>query len=179
MRNGRLRWVALWILGASVRGALAADDPCAGFTWDIAQERALFATVAEAAPGGIDVASTRLLAPGRLYEIGLNPQEQVKFDAPPGKKARNDHVFAGLARLQMMIAGEYRISLDQPAWIDVVAEHELVASKDFQGRPGCLAPHKLVLYSLPGGEDLILQLSGAPTSRVRLTVTAVPAAPSR
>jgi hypothetical protein len=179
MRIGRLRWLVLWALGASVRAALGADDPCTGFSWDVGQERALFATVAEAVPGGKDAASARLVVPKRLYEVSLIPQEQVKFEVPPGKKTRVDGASAGLARLQLTTAGEYRVSLDQPSWIDVVADHELIASKDFQGRPGCQTPHKLVLYLLPAGVNLILQFSGASTSRLRLIITSVPAASGR
>jgi hypothetical protein len=71
--------------------------------------------------------------------------------------------------------GKYRIWLDQSFWIDVIEDRHLVAAEDFQGRPGCSSPHKIVLYSLSGGRDLILQLSGGVGSHVRLTIVPMPA----
>jgi hypothetical protein len=168
-RNAAL--AGLLLCSAVAGGALAADDPCVGFSWDVSRERALFAANAEAAPGGKDAASARLLVPDRLYELTLVPQEQVTFAAPPGRKKSVDGASAALARVHLTTAGEYRISVDQPFWIDVVADHQIVASKDFQGRPGCQAPHKIVLYRLPAGRDLILQFSGAIGPRLRLTIT--------
>jgi hypothetical protein len=174
MRSGRLRrWSVGLALAAAARAALAADGPCAGFKWDVAHEHALFATAAEALPAGKDVASAPSLVPDRLYELTVAPQEQVGFALPPGKKAPVEGASAGLARLHLAGAGDWRISLDQGFWVDVVAGPELLAVRDFQGRPNCQAPHKIVLYRLPGGQDLILQFSGAAASRVRVTITPV------
>jgi hypothetical protein len=179
MRNGHLRGLMFWTLALAMRAAFAADDPCAGFRWDIGHERALFAAAAETAVAGKDTASAPLLVPDRLYELQLTPQDQVKFAAPPGKKMLADGASAGLARLHLATAGEYRISLDQAFWIDAVADLRLIASSDFQGRPGCQAPHKIVLYPLPGGQDLILQFSGGIGSRLRLTITPASAPAAR
>jgi hypothetical protein len=69
--------------------------------------------------------------------------------------------------------GTYRISVDQPAWIDLVAEGRMIGSADFQARPGCLAPHKIVQYLLPAGPELALQFSAAASPHLRLTITHV------
>jgi hypothetical protein len=179
MGSSHWRWLILWALGTAAAVAWADDDPCAGFAWDVSGEQALFATWPQAAVAGEDAVSAPLLVADHLYELALVPQEQVKFAAPPGKKARVDGASAGLARLHLAGAGDYRISLDRPFWIDVVADQQLIAAADFQGRPGCQKPHKIVLYSLPGGQDLVLQLSGAVGNRVRLTITRVAAGPAR
>ncbi|HEX4583999.1 MAG TPA: hypothetical protein VH183_04160 [Burkholderiaceae bacterium] len=168
-----MRWIVFAAFGAAAAAALADDNPCAGFTWDVSRERALFATAAEPVPGGKNDASAPLLAPDQLYELALAPQEQVAFAAPPGRKKGVEGASGGLARLHLTAAGDYRIALDQAFWIDVVANHQIVASKDFQGRPGCQAPHKIVLYSLPAEKDLILQFSGATAERLKLTITPV------
>jgi hypothetical protein len=57
-------------------------------------------------------------------------------------------------------------------WIDIVADGKMIDSADFQGRAGCQAPHKIIQYSLAAGRELLLQLSGAPSATVRLTITA-------
>lgn len=173
MQSWRLRPMILWSLGAAARAALAADDPCSGFRWDVGHEHALFATVPERVSAGKDAESAPALALDRLYELALTPQQQVAFVVSPGKKMSADGASAGLARLRLTAAGDYRVSLNQGFWVDIVADHQLIASSDFQGRRECDAPHKIVVYSLPGGRDLILQLSGSAGSGVRLTITPI------
>jgi hypothetical protein len=78
--------------------------------------------------------------------------------------------------LQVPAAGPYRVSLDQGFWIDVVSNQKYIESTDFGGISGCNAPRKVVIFNLPAGQDLVLQLSGAAKDRVRVTLTPVPAA---
>ena len=151
--------------------ALWAAEPCAGFRWDVTQERALFASAAQPLIAGRDSASAPPVQPGKLYELQLEPQEQVSFAVPPARNHTADGAHAGVARLVITAAGAYRISLDQPFWIDVVAGSQLLASKDFQGVPGCHAPHKIVEFDLPATGDLLLQISGASAAVLRLTLT--------
>jgi hypothetical protein len=180
----RVRCARLCLLLALVAVAVAAqsaiagqDDPCAGFSWNVARERALFAAAPQSIAAGRELKSTPLLTPDRLYELQLGEQGQVSMPLPPGRKsvgdAGNDGVarYAGLARLQLPRAGSYRISLDQPAWIDVLADGKMLGSSGFQGRPGCLAPHKIVQFALPAGQELLLQFSAATVPHLRVTIT--------
>ena len=160
-------------LGLAADSAVAQAHPCARFSWNIDHERALFATAPEAVAAGRDPTSAPLLAPDRLYQLQLRPQSQVALVLPPGKKTDTDGTYAGLARLRPQQPGPYSVSLDQSSWIDVVADGKMIDSADFQGQPGCLAPHKIVRYSLPAGLELVLQLSSALSPRVRLTITRV------
>jgi hypothetical protein len=162
-------------IGLAAGSAFAREDPCAKFAWNIDHERALFATAPEAVAAGHDAASTPLLAPERLYQLQLAPQNQVALMLPPGKKTSTDGPYAGMAHLRLQQPGAYRVSVDQSLWIDVVADGKMIDSADLQGRPGCLAPHKIVQYSLPAGRELVLQLSGAVSPRARLTITPVDA----
>jgi hypothetical protein len=166
-----LQLCVLLVLGLAVGSALAQEDPCTKFSWNIEHERALFATAPKAVAAGRDAATTPLLAPERLYQLQLAPQDHVALALPPGKQPKPDGIYAGMARLRLQQAGTYRVSVDQPLWIDVVADGKMIDSADFQGRSGCLTPHKIVQYSLPAGRDLLLQLSGAVGHGVRLTIT--------
>jgi hypothetical protein len=170
-RAAALRSLAFLCL---VAAAARADDPCAGFAWDVSHERALFATDAKALPAGKAVASSPMLAADRLYQLQLSSQPEVTFAAPPGKKMLADSAYAGLATLAVDKAGAYRISLDQSFWLDVVATGALISSKDFQGRAGCSAPHKIVEFVLPAGTPLTLQFSGATSKTLRVTITRSP-----
>jgi hypothetical protein len=170
------RWAArLWAtLALSLAASLASaqEDPCAKFSWNVERERALFATTPQAVAAGHDAASAPQLEPNRLYQLQLTAAAQVTLALPPGKKSAGDSSYAGLARLSLAQPGSYRVSADQPVWIDIVADGKMIDSADFQGRSGCLAPHKIVQYSLPAGRELLLQLSGAPSAGVRLAITA-------
>jgi hypothetical protein len=162
---------------AAQRAIADQDDPCAGFSWNVARERALFAAAPQSIAAGRELKSTPLLAPDRLYELQLGKQGQVTMPLAPGRKSVGDagydgHArYAGLARLQLPRAGSYRISLDQPAWIDLLADGKMLDSSGFQGRPGCVAPHKIVQFTLPAGPELVLQFSAATIPRLRVTIT--------
>ncbi|MGB6452654.1 MAG: hypothetical protein WBE92_18035 [Steroidobacteraceae bacterium] len=148
-------------------------NPCAGFRWDLGHEQALFATSAQAVTAGRDETSAPVIGPDRLYDLALTQQQDVRFVVHPEKRALTDGAYAGLARMHVPAAGLYRISIDKGFWIDVVAGHETLDSRDFAGRAGCGNPRKIVVYELPAG-DLVLQLSGAISPRVRVTLTSVP-----
>jgi hypothetical protein len=151
-----------------------ADDACAGFTWDVSKERALFAESAAALAAGKDLASAPVVAPNRLYQLRLTPQDHVAFVTPPAKKILTDGSYAGIAVLKIPASGSYRIAVDGPFWIDVVSDGALVRAKDFQGQQGCSAPHKIVEFEFAGAQPFVVQLSGATRDSVRLTITPSP-----
>jgi hypothetical protein len=169
-----LAHAALILLVAGGAAVHAADDPCAGFKWDVAHERSLFVGKAMTERAGADVTQAPAIEPDHLYELMLTRQDQVHFQAPPGKAPRTGGTFAGLLRLKVAKPGLYRISVDQPFWIDVASGTELVHSTDYQGAPGCSAPNKIVQYLLPAARDLMVQVSGIQSAQARLTVTFAP-----
>ena len=173
LRLKRFGVFVLWtcILAA---GPVWADDPCEAFTWDVSQERALFAQDAQNITAGTTPAAAPTLSAGRLYEVTLSPQPAVTFVAPPAKKMLSDGAYAGVVSFTVSAAGVYRISLDQPFWLDVAANGELLRSKDFQGRAGCDAPHKVVEFELPAATSLVLQLSGGTSTTLKVTITPSP-----
>ncbi|HUO79096.1 MAG TPA: hypothetical protein VMU00_03035 [Steroidobacteraceae bacterium] len=154
--------------------ASRADDPCAAFAWDVRHERALFAAAARPLAAGTTVAASPPLAPDHIYRLQLSALADVAFAVPPARTPGADRAYAGLARLTVGVAGVYRISLDQAAWLDVVADGAAIRSQGFEGRPGCNAPHKIVEFLLPAGVPLTLQLSGAAGPGVTVAVTRSP-----
>jgi hypothetical protein len=170
-RSRALSWLPVLILSGSATVAWAADDACTVFKWNITQEHALFTKAPEAVTAGHDLASAPTMKAQQLYELTLAPQDTVKFVAPPGKKSLADGAFAGVVHLKVPAAGSYRISLDAGFWIDVVSHQKLIDSTDFGGMHGCDAPRKVVIFNLPAGDDLVLQISQAAKDHVRVTLT--------
>ncbi len=168
-------------LSAAVSGSYAAPvsaadaDPGAGFKWDIAKEHALFGGQSVVLDAGKDVASAPTIGADRLYQLRLIPQSAVVFALAPGKTMLADGAYAGLATLKLERSGNYRVSVDVPFWIDVVANGKLAATRDFQGQRSCDAPHKIVEFDLSDARQFVLQVSGATQATVRLTVTQAPA----
>jgi hypothetical protein len=149
-------------------------------SWDVAHERALFGEVPQKLTAGASVADGPAISPGRLYELALVPDSQVRFAAAPGKSHPREGSAegnAGLATLSLPSAGLYRIALDQPYWVDVIAAGAPIPSKDFQGRAGCHAPHKIVEFVLPAATPLTLQFSAGNSPTLRVAVLIAPPAP--
>jgi hypothetical protein len=173
----RIRTKAVPVLFALLFGgavsAAHADDGCLDFKWDVSKERALFAGTPAALKAGKDVASAPKVVPDRLYTLRLAVQDQVAFAAAPAKKPAGP-AYAGMAALTIPAPGSYRVSVDLPIWIDVVAQGTLLTAKDYQGQHACSAPHKIVEFEFAGTQPFILQFSNALTDSLSLTVTASP-----
>jgi hypothetical protein len=159
--------VAVMVGGESAH----ANDPCAAFTWDVRHERTLFAKQPESAVAGEALVTSPTLVTDKLYQLTLKGQSEVIFAAPPGRKPPSDGTYGGLARLTVDRAGVYRVSLDQPLWVDVVANGTVLQAKDFQGRKDCNGPHKIVEFVLPAATPMTLQFSGGLIPTVKITVT--------
>ncbi len=154
-------------------GAANADAPCVDFKWDVIQERALFAGPAEPLTAGSGEKSAPAMWLNHLYQIKLLPEDQVVLAAAPGK-APPISAKAGILTFKLAASGSYRIALDMPVWIDIVANGALIRAKDFQGQHACAAPHKILEFDLIGTRPFFLQLSGAADS-VNLSITTAPA----
>ena len=151
----------------------AADAGGCQFAWDVSHEQALFNGAAQTVVAGRVVSAAPQLEPNRLYELALAPQEQVTFAVAPGKKMLSDGAYGGVAHVHITQAGTYRVSLSAPFWIDLASGDKLITSGDFTGSSHCDTPRKIVQFALPAG-DLVLQLSGATSAQVRVTITSAP-----
>lgn len=165
-------------LVAAALPALAAEDPCAGFSWDVGHERGVFATAPEvlaAAQSPAALRSASELTVDRLYELKLTRQTGVSYVIAPGRPSATEAAYGGLVHLRVPSTGVWRISLDAKLWVDVLADGVAIQSGDYQGRPGCSAPHKIVEFTLPAGRSLTVQLSGDSAPTVKFAVTRAPA----
>ena len=150
------------------------EDPCTAFSWDVRHEPDLFAQQPVDLASGKALTDAPSLTPERLYELELRAQPEVSFAAPPSRSWPTEASYAGIARLTVASAGVYRFALDQAAWIDVVVNGTELKTLDFQGRPGCSAPHKIVEFALPAGKPLLLEFSASVTPSIKVTVSRSP-----
>ncbi len=150
-------------------------DACSEYKWDISSEVRLFAGT----PTPLDVGTTVPTAPaitaGKLYALTLHPQESIQYAAEPSKKMLADGAFGGLMKLKVERAGAYRVSIDSGFWLDIVNAGKSLPALDFNGVRQCVGPHKIVVYDLPAGVELTLQIASASENAARLTVTPVAA----
>jgi hypothetical protein len=167
--------VSLLSIGLGSASAVLAAEPCTGFKWDVTREVALFAGEGTTLLAGKDANSSPVIFTDRLYRLQLVPQTAVTFVSAPGKKMLTDGAFAGLATLQLNAPGNYRVAVDAPFWLDLVANGKLAVTRDFQGQRSCDGPHKIVEFDLGDAKQFVLQVSGAVQATVRLTVTQAPA----
>jgi hypothetical protein len=174
LRHGVGRAVILAAAVASLP-AWAQGQACHDFAWDVHQERALFSGPAHSVQGGTAAAAAPTVRPDRLYAVQLAPQPQVKYVTAPGKVMLADGAYGGMVKFRVPHSGSYRVALDAPFWIDVVADGKLLGTEDFSGQRGCANPRKIVVFQMPAGQELWLQISGAHRAQAEFTLTAAPA----
>ena len=158
---------------ASAARSVRADEGCVDFKWDTVKEHALFSGKAESLNLGADQKSAPMIELQHLYVLHPLPQDRVSLAAAPRTEPPVG-AKAGLATFKIPAAGNYRVSVDAPFWIDVVSNGARVVAKDYQGQHGCSAPNKIVEYDLLGSHPFVLQLSNATAASVRLTITPTP-----
>jgi hypothetical protein len=173
-RRGWLAVVAVSAMAAITASLPArAADPCDGFSWNVAHERAIFATPPSAVTAATGAGPSPTLDLDKLYDITLTPQDKVSFVLAPAKKALADGAFAGMVKVHIPSPGKYRVSMSEGFWIDMIADGKFAPTDDFTGAHECRAPRKIVQYPLPAG-DLVLQFSNTNSASVRVAVTAAP-----
>lgn len=175
-RGGALLVLCLLLPPAAF--ASDAGDPCAGFAWDVHHERTLFGAKPLSLAAGKDAVSSPALTTDRLYELKMSALPQVAFAVAPGRRSASAAAYGGLATLTVAQPGVYRISINRPFWVDVLADGAAIRARDFQGRPGCNAPHKIVEFVLPAATRLTLQFSGDAASTIRVAVSRPPQPPA-
>lgn len=172
MRSGLL--VASLVLATS---SLQAADGCAAYKWDASREVQLHATQPTAVAASADPAAAPSITIDRLYALTLRPQGSVQYPMAPSKKTLADGAFGGMLKLKVERAGHYRLAIDSGYWLDVVHAGKQLDAADFNGSATCAGPRKIVVYDLPAGDELVVQIAAATGAQARLSVTPVVPSP--
>ena len=176
MNRRRFTAACAALLGSWIAASAMAHDPpdagCGAFSRDVAQELATMRLPALSENARPHAPLPQLLV-GKHYALNLVAQDQLKFRARPGRRARAESPRGGAFEFTVQAAGRYRVSITSRHWIDIVDGQTVVASLEHYG-PGCELVHKIVEFELPAGRRLTLQLSGQDDAIIGLAITPVP-----
>ncbi len=166
--TGRFFVVLFFAVAAALAGSALAQEPvgCDKFKWPIDKERALLAVAVPVALGG-DVAQP--LAGG--VKLALSPYADAKLPVEPSRAPKAPDSYAGFVHYGALPqAATYRITLSEPAWIDVVQNGQMAESVAFSGALGCDGIRKSVKFNL-AASPFIIELSGTAAREVAIAVT--------
>lgn len=149
----------------------ARADGCSGFRFDLDRELVLFAGTANKLAARETASAAPEVAIARLYSLQLLPQSQVSFAIAPDKPTVADGSYAGVVRVRSAQSGTLRVTLDEAAWIDVVAGDAPISSSDHTGSAACRLLRKSVEFPVTAGKVLLVQISGSTVPEVRFAAT--------
>jgi hypothetical protein len=165
---------ALLFLIASPAAVAGQADACPSFEMDVSNEVALFQEQAIEVPAGDQAESAPELEAGRLYQVKLLPQRGLTFPVTASRRKPDAAQSGGMVRVFIAEAGRYRVSVDQPSWVDAIHEGNPLPSLDFRSSRECSGPRKIITFQVPAGAELLLQFIDVDRPAVRLAVTPVP-----
>jgi hypothetical protein len=146
---------------------------CSGFAFDVSREMALLRTKPLAVAAGTTNAKAAILDVNKGYRVALAAQAKVTFAVAPEKVPSQANPRAGILRLTPGAGSStLRVSLDQPAWIDLVGEGRVLESTRHTGSRDCPQLHKSVEFTVKPGVPLLLQLSNSTAASLAVVVTA-------
>lgn len=121
-----------------------------------------------AAKDAAHLGDVQLLA-GHAARLHLYPMAEVRFPVPPGRPGGT----GGLAEVTIAKAGNYRVALGTPAWIDLVAGGKPLTSIAHGHGPKCSSIHKVVDFTLQPGR-YTLMISANPGDHTQVLVAKLP-----
>ncbi|PZU45344.1 MAG: hypothetical protein DI568_13930 [Sphingomonas sp.] len=121
--------------------------------------------------GASGKAATRI-EPNKAAEVTLLPAITPVLAPEQARTPANAH--AGLLKVRIPTAGNWRVAISNPAWLDVIgADGKAVKSVAHGHMAPCTTLKKAVEFPLSAG-DYLIQLSGNPGSSVKLLVSPKP-----
>ena len=147
-----------------------AQEPvgCDKFKWPLDQERAtLNGTDLPKIASGSQVAFP--VPFGAI--VALVKFSDAKLPTPPELAPKSPDSFAGFFAVRAPThAGAYKITIADPAWIDVVQADKTVKSKDFSGALGCEGARKSVKFDLAAA-PFTVELSSVKADSIKLAIS--------
>ena len=164
MTIARLALAAAYLF-VGIAGALADEAVCEGLAWNLDHERALLAAAKPASGAALDRDGDVAIV------LTLVPFDEAKLALPPERSPKQPHSYAGAIDFKAAATeGDYRISLPEAVWVDVVQDGKLLRSTGFTGSDNCPGIHKSVRFHL-GPSALTVQISNAISSSIAVAIT--------
>lgn len=109
------------------------------------------------------------LQAGQAARLYLYPMSEIRYPVAPGKTGGS----GGLAEVTIEEAGNYRVALGTPAWIDLVADGKPLTSIAHGHGPKCSSIRKMVDFTLKPGR-YTLMVSANPGDHAQVLVAKLP-----
>jgi hypothetical protein len=144
---------------------------CGDYTANLHSEMKLMSGQLISVTAGSTAENAARIRPGVAYSVHLLSQQQVHFALPPVQNRNGTGRSAGVLSVGTLPAGKWRISTDNPVWLDLVASGQIVDASAFEMKMGCTTILKTVVWAVRGKAPLLIQVNGATQPSVRLLVT--------
>jgi hypothetical protein len=154
-----------------MQGGNQMQGGCGNYTANLHSEMKLMSGHLTSVMAGSTPENAARIRPGVAYSVHLLSQQQVHFWLPPGQNRNGAGRSAGMLSVGTLPAGKWRISTDNPVWLDLVASRQIVDASAFEMKMGCTTILKTVVWAVRGRAPLLIQVSGATRPSVRLLVT--------
>lgn len=171
---------SLWISGMLMAAALAWQlpaqaeaDACKTISdANLPPAFAAWGQPAVAVTAGADSKAAARIEPNKAAEVKLLPAITPVLAPEQARTPENAH--AGLLKVRIPAAGNWRVAISNPAWLDVVgADGKAVKSVAHGHMAPCTTLKKAVEFPLSAG-DYLIQISGNPGASVKLLVSPKP-----
>jgi hypothetical protein len=167
-KGSSMRGTLALLISMVMAGAAFAQEPvgCDKFKWPLDRERALLASATATTPGGaIEQPLTGAV------KLPLAPLAEAKLPVAPGRAPKSPDLLAGFVRYAALPkSATYRVTLSEPAWIDVVQNGQEIKSSAFTGVMGCEGIRKSVKFDL-NASPFVIEISGTTAHEIAIAVT--------
>jgi hypothetical protein len=149
--------------------AALAEEPrgCDKFKWPLDVERAALADAARRVASDAELQRDSAVA----ITVPLAPLAEAGLALPPERAPKRRDGFAGSARFAAGgQAGDYKVTLSKPGWIDVIEDGRYLKPLDYTGALDCPGVRKSVAFHL-SGDTFVLQVSDVQEPTIDVVVT--------
>jgi hypothetical protein len=114
-----------------------------------------------------------LLPLNKRLKLLLQPTAAVKYAKVPAKDATKGS--GAVIPLRVASTGTYKVAAGARLWLEITKKNGAeVKAERFEMQTSCATIAKVLTFKLTGGEDYLLQLSGAPETSVDIMLSRQP-----